>query len=214
MIKVAPSILSADFSDLRYEIERLDKSACDYIHIDVMDGHFVNNLTFGPPIIKSIRPFTKKVFDVHLMVANPEKYIEVYASSGADIIGIHDEITENKIEILQKIKSLGKRASITFNPDNNLSRLEDYMDVVDQVLIMSVFPGFGGQSFIRNSLTMGKQVKQTIEKSGRHIDLEIDGGVDLDNRNEIVAAGYNVLVSGSGIYKSSDFNKTIEAMKA
>ncbi len=202
-VKIAPSILSCNFAKMGEELKWLDQSECEYIHVDVMDGHFVPNLTFGPPVIRAIRPCTKKIFDVHLMISEPEKYLEAYASAGADIIGIHVEVKYDKIELLKKIRSLGKRASLTFNPDTSLEGVEKYFPYVDQILLMSVFPGFGGQKFIEESLVRGKSVSDKIGKSGWSIDLEIDGGVSEANAAKIKQAGFNILVAGNAVFHAS-----------
>jgi len=212
-VKVAPSILSCDFSKMGEEIKRLDESNCDYIHIDVMDGHFVPNLTFGPPIIQAIRKFTKKPFDVHLMISEPEKYLDVYAGSGADLLGIHVEIAHDKIELLKKIRSLGIKASLTYNPNTPVEGIEKYFPFVDQILIMSVFPGFGGQKFIEESLERGKKVSAWIQKSGYPIDLEIDGGVSDVNASRIREAGFNVLVSGNALFQAPSLDGMIQKLK-
>lgn len=212
-VKVAPSILSCDFSRMGEEIQKLDRSSCDYIHVDVMDGHFVPNLTFGPPVIKAIRAFTKKPFDVHLMISEPEKYLEVYAAAGANILGIHVEIAHDKIELLKKIRSLGLKASLTYNPNTPLEGVETYFPWVDQILIMSVFPGFGGQKFIEESLERGAQVRNWIKKSGYAIDLEIDGGVSDMNAERIREAGFNVLVSGNALFQAPSMEGMIQKLK-
>lgn len=213
LVKVAPSILSCDFSKMGEEIQRLDRSACDYIHVDVMDGHFVPNLTFGPPVIQAIRKFTKKIFDVHLMISEPDKYLDVYAKSGADILGIHEEIAYDKIELLKKIRSLGIKASLTYNPNTSLEGIEKYFPYVDQILLMSVFPGFGGQKFIEGTLERGVQVRSRIQKSGFPIDLEIDGGVSDVNASRIREAGFNVLVSGNALFQAPSLDAMIRKLK-
>lgn len=212
-IKIAPSILSCNFSELKNEIVRLDNSSADYIHIDVMDGHFVPNLTLGPDIIKSFRSFTKKIFDVHLMIERPDKYLTNFIDAGSDIIGIHDEISIDKIDLLKKIRGYKKRSCIVFNPDNDLKNVEEYLPFVDQILVMSVFPGFGGQKFIESSLAVGRSISKLIRESGYTIDLQIDGGISSTNSKAVIDAGYNVLVSGSYLFKSNDLENSIESLR-
>lgn len=210
---VAPSILSADFSNLQRDISKLGNSSCNYIHIDVMDGHFVPNISFGLPIIKSIRSYTDKVFDVHLMISCPSKYIKDFVFAGADIISIHREITEDIFSNLEKIKQNKVKAGIVYNPDTDLADIEEYFPHVDQIILMSVFPGFAGQKFIPNALKRGKEVSKKINnffsKTGKKIDLEIDGGVDDNNIKQIKESGFNIAVAGSYIFKNSDFEAQI-----
>lgn len=213
MIKISPSILSCDFANLGVDIKRLDKSSAEYIHIDVMDGHFVPNLTFGPPVIKALRSYTEKIFDVHLMISNPQKFLDDYIESGADILMVHHQIKADKIDILKYIRSKNIKSGIVFNPDISIEKIEDYFPYVDQILLMSVFPGFGGQKFIEASLERGAIVSEKIKKSGYDIDLEIDGGVNLENVGKIKEAGFNVLVSGSTIFKSVDIETVINDLK-
>ena len=210
-VKIAPSILSADFSNLGKEISDLDKTNCDYIHIDVMDGHFVPNLTIGPDVIKSIRNFTNKMFDVHLMIDPVKKYIPEFAKAGADIITIHQEISEKLMDSLSLIKKLNKKVGISIKPKTSPKLLEKYLDHVDLILVMTVEPGFGGQSFMHSQLKKISTVKKMIE--GRNIELEVDGGINLDTGREAINAGANVLVSGSTIFKSKKYNKIIEALR-
>ncbi len=210
-VKIAPSILSADFSNLGKEISDLDKTNCDYIHIDVMDGHFVPNLTIGPDVIKSIRNFTNKMFDVHLMIDPVKKYIPEFAKAGADIITIHQEISEKLMDSLSLIKKLNKKVGISIKPKTSPKLLEKYLDHVDLILVMTVEPGFGGQSFMHSQLKKISTVKKMIE--GRNIELEVDGGINLDTGREAINAGANVLVSGSTIFKSKKYNNIIEALR-
>ncbi len=210
-VKIAPSILSADFSNLGKEISDLDKTNCDYIHIDVMDGHFVPNLTIGPDVIKSIRNFTNKMFDVHLMIDPVKKYIPEFAKAGADIITIHQEISEKLMDSLSLIKKLNKKVGISIKPKTSPKLLEKYLDHVDLILVMTVEPGFGGQNFMHSQLKKISTVKKMIE--GRNIELEVDGGINLDTGREAINAGANVLVSGSTIFKSKKYNNIIEALR-
>lgn len=201
-LRIAPSILSADFSRLGDEVSAIVDGGADYIHVDVMDGHFVPNVSFGAPVMKSIRGVTDKVFDVHLMIAPADPYLGDFAKAGADIITVHAEAGPHLHRSLQAIRALGKRAGVALNPATPVSAIQHVIDDVDLVLIMSVNPGFGGQSFIPESLTKLRQAKALI--GGRDIDLEIDGGVTAGNAKEIIAAGANVLVAGSSIYGGND----------
>lgn len=213
MIKTAPSILSSDFSRFGEEISRLEKSSCDYIHIDVMDGHFVPNLTFGAPVVKAMRPYSKKVFDVHLMMAQPEKFLADFREAGADIIGVHREIKGDLRDALVRIRALGARSSLTFNPDTPVDDVGDFLALVDQVLVMSVHPGFGGQSFIPGALEKGAFVHKAIERSGYPVDLEIDGGINAETAKRAREAGFNVLVAGSWLYKHPDFEAGLATLR-
>ena len=210
-IQISPSILSADFSQLGNEIKRLEESGADMIHVDVMDGHFVPNLTIGPDVIKSIRNFTNKMFDVHLMIDPVKKYIPEFAKAGADIITIHQEISEKLMDSLSLIKKLNKKVGISIKPKTSPKLLEKYLDHVDLILVMTVEPGFGGQSFMHSQLKKISTVKKMIE--GRNIELEVDGGINLDTGREAINAGANVLVSGSTIFKSKKYNNIIEALR-
>ena len=208
-IKIAPSILSADFSRLGEEVKAIDDGGCDYVHIDVMDGHFVPNLTFGPPIIKCIRPWTEKVFDVHLMINPAQPFLKDYADAGADIITVHAEADPHIDRSLQYIRSLGKKAGISLNPATPESIIEYVIDKLDLILVMSVNPGFGGQSFIESQVEKIRRIKKMI--GDRPIDLEVDGGIKPDWTAKAVAeAGANVLVAGSAVYKGDG----MEAYKA
>ena len=214
-IQISPSILSADFSQLGNEIKRLEEGGADMIHVDVMDGHFVPNLTIGPPVIKALRKQCSIKFDVHLMISPVHKYIEAYADAGADIITIHPEATENLEESISKIKSLNKKVGVSLNPESKLDLIANYLEKVDLVLIMSVNPGFGGQKFMPEVLDKVKQLKEIKSKKNMNFDIEIDGGINFDNCQSAIEAGANILVSGTTVFKSNngDIKKNINLLK-
>ena len=214
-IQISPSILSADFSQLGNEIKRLEEGGADMIHVDVMDGHFVPNLTIGPPVIKALRKKCSIKFDVHLMISPVHKYIEAYADAGADIITIHPEATENLEETISKIKSLNKKVGVSLNPESKIDLIANYLEKIDLILIMSVNPGFGGQKFMPEVLDKVKQLKKILSEKNLNFDIEIDGGINFDNCQSAIEAGANILVSGTTVFKSNngDIEKNINLLK-
>ena len=212
-IKIAPSILSADFANLEKEISILNNSEADYIHVDVMDGHFVKNLTFGPPVIEKIRKYSTKPFDVHLMIESVDQYLESYSKAGADIITIHPETTNNLDNAISKIKSLGKKAGISLNPDVSLDKVLPVIKTIDLVLIMSVYPGFAGQKFIPDVLEKVKILREKINKENLDVEVEIDGGINIDTAKLAKKAGANVLVAGTAVYSENNVLENIKLLK-
>ena len=215
-IQISPSILSADFSQLGKEIKKLEEGGADLIHVDVMDGHFVPNLTIGPPVIKTLRQYTKLKFDVHLMISPVHKYIKDFADAGSDIITIHPEATENLKESINLIRELNKKVGVSLNPNTEINIIESQLKNIDLVLIMSVFPGFGGQKFIPGTIKKIKDLKKIKDRNNYSFDIEVDGGINFSNSKEVINAGANILVSGTTIFKENngDIKKNIEILKS
>ncbi len=215
-IQISPSILSADFGQLGSEIKRLEEGGADMIHVDVMDGHFVPNLTIGPPVIKALRKHCSLKFDVHLMISPVHKYIDAYADAGADIITIHPEATDNLENSIKKIKEKNKKVGVSLNPETKIDLIIDLLDQIDLVLIMSVNPGFGGQKFMPEVLDKVKELKKIQKEKNIDFDIEIDGGINFENSKLAIEAGVNILVSGTTIFKSNNGNikKNIDLLKS
>ena len=215
-IQISPSILSADFSQLGKEIKRLEEGGADMIHVDVMDGHFVPNLTIGPPVIKSLKKHSSILFDVHLMISPVHKYIEAYSNAGADIITIHPEATDDLKASIKKIKELKKKVGVSLNPETKIDIILNFLEQIDLVLIMSVNPGFGGQKFMPEVLDKIKELKKIREQKKLNFDIEIDGGINFENSKIAIDAGANILVSGTTIFKSNngDIKRNIELLKS
>ena len=214
-IQISPSILSADFSQLGNEIKRLEEGGADMIHVDVMDGHFVPNLTIGPPVIKALRKYTKLPFDVHLMISPVHKYIEDYAKAGANIITIHPEATNNLKESINLIKKLNVKVGVSLNPDTNINVIENILDQIDLVLVMSVYPGFGGQKFIPEVVKKIENLNKLKKQKNLNFDIEVDGGINFENNKIVIKAGANIQVSGTTIFKENNGNikKNIVSLK-
>ena len=214
-IQISPSILSADFSQLGNEIKRLEEGGADMIHVDVMDGHFVPNLTIGPPVIKNLRKHTKLFFDVHLMISPVHKYIKDYANAGADIITIHPEATDNLVNSINHIKELKKKVGVSLNPDTKIDVIINLLDQIDLVLIMGVFPGFGGQKFMPEVIKKIEELNKIKMENNLKYDIEVDGGINFSNSKIVLNAGANILVSGTTIFKENngDIKKNIDSLK-
>ena len=210
---IAPSLLSADFGRLAEEVRAVEAAGADLLHIDVMDGRFVPNITIGPSVVAAVRKVAKTPLDVHLMIAEPERYIEEFANAGADVITVHAEATPHLQRAVARIRELGKKAGVSLNPSTSLSAVEWVLTDVDMVLVMSVNPGFGGQAFLPSSLGKIELLRTQLTRAGLHVDIQVDGGIKADNVGEVVAAGANVIVSGSGIFGTPDYGKTIDLMR-
>jgi len=213
MVKIAPSILSADFSKLGEEIIAVDQAGADYIHIDVMDGHFVPNITIGPLIVEAVRPVTKLPLDVHLMIENPDHYIEAFAKAGANFITVHVEACRHLHRTIQNIKSFGVKAGVVLNPATPVESIQHIIGDIDMVLLMSVNPGFGGQTFIPEVLSKIRKVKEMAEQKGLSVEIEIDGGVNPETARHCIEAGATVLVAGSAVYNQKDYKQAISQLR-
>jgi ribulose-phosphate 3-epimerase len=211
--KIAPSVLSADFARLGDEVAEVERAGADMIHFDVMDGHFVPNLSIGIPVLESLRKVTRLPLDAHLMIENPERYVEVFVKSGANSVSVHAEVCKDIPAMAKRLHDLGARASIGINPESDVQRVLPFAEHLDMILIMSVHPGFGGQEFIPEALEKLRAVRRELDRRGLKVDIEIDGGVKLDNIAEVKAAGANVFVSGSGIFGQGDYRKVVKEMR-
>lgn len=213
MIKLAPSILSADFSKLLEEIQKVERAGCEYLHIDVMDGHFVPNITIGPPVIRSLKGKVDMVFDVHLMIEKPERYLEDFAKAGADIITVHQEACTHLHRTIQQIHALGKKAGVSLNPATSPETLRYVLEEVDMFLVMTVNPGFGGQKFIESMLPKIRTLRRMLDEKGLVSDIQVDGGITPDNVSQVVDAGANIIVAGSAIFGKEDIAGTVSKFR-
>lgn len=213
MVKLAPSMLSADFADLYNSIKRVEDAGADWLHIDIMDGHYVPNISFGPMVIKALQGKVNMPFDVHLMIENPDTYIPEFVDAGAHIITVHEEACKHLHRTVQLIKSLGVKAAVSLNPATSLSTIEEILPEVDMVLLMSVNPGFGGQGFIDTTLDKIRRLKNMIDERQLTVDIQVDGGVKLSNVKEVLDAGANIIVAGSAVFKADDINQTVQDFK-
>ena len=213
MIKLAPSILSADFARLLEEVKKVENAGCEYLHIDVMDGHFVPNITLGPAIVKALRKDIKMVFDAHLMMENPDQYIKEFVDAGCDLIVVHQEACKHLHRTIQNIKSYGIKAGVALNPATPIETIKYILEDIDMVLIMTVNPGFGGQSFIESMIPKIKELKSLIDKKGLKVDIQVDGGIKPDNVDKVVKAGANIIVAGSAIFNSDDIQYTVDLFR-
>ena len=213
MIKLAPSILSADFARLLEDVKKVEKAGCEYLHIDVMDGHFVPNITLGPAIVKSLRKDVNMVFDTHLMIENPDDYIKDFVDAGSDLIVVHAEACRHLHRTIQNIKSYNVKAGVALNPATSIESIKHIIEDVDMVLIMTVNPGFGGQSFIESMLDKIKELKQLIDDKNLNVDIQVDGGIKPDNIHKVVEAGANIIVAGSAIFNSENIEETVSLMR-
>ncbi|MCI5629574.1 MAG: ribulose-phosphate 3-epimerase [Terrisporobacter sp.] len=213
MIKLAPSILSADFARLLEDVKKVEKAGCEYLHIDVMDGHFVPNITLGPAIVKSLRRDVNMVFDTHLMIENPDDYIKDFVDAGSDLIVVHAEACRHLHRTIQNIKSYNVKVGVALNPATSIESIKHIIEDVDMVLIMTVNPGFGGQSFIESMLEKIKELKQLIDDKNLNVDIQVDGGIKPDNIHKVVEAGANIIVAGSAIFNSENIEETVSLMR-
>ncbi len=213
MIKLAPSILSADFARLLEDVKKVEKAGCEYLHIDVMDGHFVPNITLGPGIVKSLREDVDMVFDAHLMIENPDAYIKEFAQAGCDLIVVHQEACKHLHRTIQNIKSHNIKAGVALNPATPIETIKHVLEDIDMVLIMTVNPGFGGQSFIEGMILKIKELKKLIDEKGLDVDIQVDGGIKPDNVAKVVEAGANIIVAGSAIFGSNDIQATVDLFR-
>lgn len=213
MIKLAPSILSADFAKLLEDVKKVEKAGCEYLHIDVMDGHFVPNITLGPGIVKSLRKDVNMVFDTHLMIENPDNYIKDFVDAGSDLIVVHVEACRHLHRTIQNIKSHNVKAGVALNPGTPIETIKHVLQDVDMILVMTVNPGFGGQSFIESMIGKIKELKQIIDEKNLNVDIQVDGGIKPSNINQVVEAGANVIVAGSAIFNSENIEETVKLMR-